>query len=105
MSSAKVQLRHIEMYDGKVFCGARDGREYDGILQDDWHDAPVLIGKANCRGCLEAVYRLGHEAKCRLSVLEREGWPDYEDPPIRTSKAVTLSDVDVALKTAWGRKP
>lgn len=72
---------HIEMYDGRVFCGEPSYR-YDGVHQCDWHtrngqlkdpdyeghDSIAAIQKADCVMCLAGLAALGAAAERRLAM-------------------------------------
>jgi len=65
-------IRHVEMYDGRVFCGVRDGREYRGVLQGDWHAHAVALKHANCVACLDRIWALGQVAGDVIAALRKE---------------------------------
>jgi len=65
-------IKHVEMYDGRVFCGVRDGLEYRGVRQGDWHESPVALIAATCTACLERIWQLGQRAGDVLHKLDAE---------------------------------
>lgn len=78
-----MRQRHIEMYDGTVFCGAN--YKYDGVHQQDWHtdnglrgeragytdhDSLAAVRSADCTACLRAIAALGAVATLRAQELD-----------------------------------
>jgi hypothetical protein len=62
-------MKHVEMYDGRVFCGF-NSYQYDGVHQSDWHDSPTALAKATCRKCLSVIFTLGCWAQNALGPEE-----------------------------------
>lgn len=53
---------HVEMYDGRTFCGQRG----HALKQDAWHRDPTNIQKATCDQCLLRIVMCGDSANIAL---------------------------------------